>query len=101
LQGTKRVKFAQVTIDLIRINPILIELKVAHGEDINVWIIIDKVRAPRFNDLSQFFVVIIPKQGREGRAFIKKLFSSLLSPFGKGSNIYLCLYMLRPRGDIY
>ena len=73
MQSTASVKPAQVTINPIRINTILVELKTIQGKGIDGCVIIAQIRSPGIDDHSQFFMVIITEQGRQRRSLIECL----------------------------
>ena len=110
MQGSKSIKAEQVVIDMVRIDLLLVELEVGDGEGIGGWVIADQVGAPRLDDLSQIFMVILTEQRRQRCVLVEGLrgrrFFCLegLLRFRVRVAIEILIvhpfYMLRPGGDI-
>ena len=74
LQGTKGIKIEQVIINTVRIDMLLVKLKVRHGKGIDTRVITNEIRSPRLNDVPQLTVEVLTKQGRQRCVFIENGF---------------------------
>ena len=80
LQGTKVFKVKQVVIDSVRIDSLLVELEMVHGEGIDARIVADEERTPGVNDLPERLMMIRAEQCRQRSTVIKRLVWRLLIP---------------------